>query len=158
MTYAIGEHSLSSYSALYLVVGSKVSTPCSALNLQWMVPVSNNQLVPSLPEKGRDLPKVMQQVCVGIKASQCPPAPPVCDKKPVWLSTCMSGYPEHMPSASWQCCLCPGLWPWLDWLWLAVKCESHRPSCGRERITWSDTGSSRENHHKSWSMTRDLLN
>ena len=34
-----------------------------------MVQVSNNQLAPSLPEKGRDLPKVMQQVCVRIKTA-----------------------------------------------------------------------------------------
>lgn len=34
-----------------------------------MVQVSNNQLAPSLPEKGRDVPKVMQQVCVRIKTT-----------------------------------------------------------------------------------------
>ena len=36
---------------------------------QFTVPVSNDQLVPSLPEKGRDLPKIMQQVCVRIKTT-----------------------------------------------------------------------------------------
>ena len=34
MTYVISKHSLNSYNALYLVLGSKVPTPCPTLNLQ----------------------------------------------------------------------------------------------------------------------------
>lgn len=43
-------------------------------------------------------------------------------------------------------CLCPGLSPWWDWLWLVVKYWSHHPSARREHITQSDTGSCKENH------------